>query len=206
MQALKGIISSRVSELEEMPNSQPGNDEMEMLGSVNDTLVEQQQAASCTQQVSDHQQKLFELQSQIHSLCTKQRNIENQKEKETRKCNILIGNVDEEQSESATQAAIHVFKDKLNVDLSPVYVTRLGKLKIGQRRPILVRMRSFEEKLTVLKKGKLLSGSGLYISEDLSKEEREKRKVLVNEMNEESREESLYQICRWPIDHQLKTT
>jgi predicted RNA-binding protein YlxR (DUF448 family) len=63
-----------------------------------------------------------------------------------------------------------------------VYATRLGKLKIGQRRPILVRIRSFEEKLTVLKKGKLLSGSGLYISEDLSKEEREKRKVLVNEI------------------------
>ena len=40
-------------------------------------------------------------------------------------------------------------------------------------------MRSFEEKLTVLKKGKLLSGSGLFISEDLLKEEREKRKVLV---------------------------
>ena len=64
MQALKGIIatlSSRVSELEEKLNSQPGNDEMEMLGSVNDTLVEQQQAASCAQHVSDHQQQLFEL-------------------------------------------------------------------------------------------------------------------------------------------------
>ena len=43
-------------------------------------------------------------------------------------------------------------------------------------------MRNSEEKLTLLKKGKLLSGTGIFLADDLSKEERKRRKVLVSEM------------------------
>ena len=39
-----------------------------------------------------------------------------------------------------------------------------------------------EEKLNVLKKGRLLSGSGIFLAEDLSREDRKKRKVQVREM------------------------
>ena len=53
---------------------------------------------------------------------------------------------------------LQVFKDKLKVDLSPVNTVRLGRFREGKRRLILVQMRNSEEKLTLLKKEKPLSG------------------------------------------------
>ena len=38
------------------------------------------------------------------------------------------------------------------------------------------------EKLNVLKKGRLLNGSGIFLAEDLLREDRKKRKVQVREM------------------------
>ena len=111
-----------------------------------------------------------------------QKSIEREKEREKRKCNVLLGNVEERDSVSATNAVLQVFKDNLSVDLSPVNAVRLGKFKVGQKRLILVQMRNFEEKLILMKKGKLLSGSGIFLADDLSKEERERRRILVSEM------------------------
>ena len=59
---------------------------------------------------------------------------------------------------------------------------RLGKFRVGQKRLILVQMRHFEEKLVLKKKGKLLSGSGIFPADDLSKEERRRRRILVSKM------------------------
>ena len=129
-----------------------------------------------------HQQKLQLLQSQVQSLTMQQKKIVKEKEREKRKCNVLLGNVEERRSESAVETVMRIFKDKLNIDLSPVNAMRLGKFKVGQKRLLLVKMRNFDEKLTLLKKGKLLSGSGLFLAEDMSKEERKIRKIQVSEM------------------------
>ena len=129
-----------------------------------------------------HQQKLQLLQSQVQSLTMQQKKIVKEKEREKRKCNVLLGNVEERRSESAVETVMRIFKDKLNIDLSPVNAMRLGKFKVGQKRLLLVKMRNFDEKLALLKKGKLLSGSGLFLAEDMSKEERKIRKIQVSEM------------------------
>ena len=74
-----------------------------------------------------------------------QKSIEREKEREKRKCGLVLGNVEERDSESAANAVLQVFKDKLSVDLSPVNAVRLGKFRVGQKRLILVQIRNFEE-------------------------------------------------------------
>jgi hypothetical protein len=71
-------------------------------------------------------------------------------------------------------------KEKLQIDQVPLYVTRLGKPTPSKRRLVIVKMKCFEDKLNVLKQAKRLSGSGMFVMEDLSKHEREERRSLVN--------------------------
>ena len=70
----------------------------------------------------------------------------------------------------------------MNVNLTPLHAGRLGKPKDSQKRLILVKMKSFEEKLHLLKKARLLNGSGIYLMGDMSIDERKKRRILVNRM------------------------
>ena len=99
--------------------------------------------------------------------------------------------MEEKNSESILelkQCVMNVFKDILQVDSAPIFVTRLGKPKADRRRLILVKMKSFDEKLSLLKKGKLLNGSDIFLMEDLSKSEREERKGLVSAMKQARKE------------------
>ena len=58
-------------------------------------------------------------------------------------------------------------------------MTKIGKAMAGRNRLILIKMNSFEEKLQLLKTARSLSGTGLFLMEDMSKKEKEKRKMLV---------------------------
>ena len=164
VQALKGIIvalTRGLSDLEEKLYSANDN-----TGQSNQNKVPESNTFPVREKVdsdaNEHQQKLQLLQSQVQSLTMQQKKIEKEKEREKRKCNVLLGNVEERRSESAveTETVRRVFNDKLNIDLTPMNAMRLGKFKVGQKRLLLVKMRNFDEKLTLLKKGKLLSGSG----------------------------------------------
>ena len=170
-------LTNRVSELEEkIAINTTDHSETEETQPANNTVI------AVSSNIEEHQQQLQLLQSQVQSLSMQQKITEREKEREKRKCNVLLGNIEEKHSESAVDAVLQVFKDKLKVDLSPVNAVRLGKFRDGKRRLILVQMRNSEEKLTLLKKGKLLSGTGIFLADDLSKEERKRRKVLVSEM------------------------
>ena len=58
-------------------------------------------------------------------------------------------------------------------------MTRIGKATAGRNRLILIKMNSFEEKLQLLKRARSLSGTGLFLIEDMLKKEKEKRRILV---------------------------
>ena len=104
--------------------------------------------------------------------------MERGKERERRKCNTLTSIVEEQNSETTSDTVLLVFSNKLGVYLTPVTAQRIGKANTSGPRLILVHMKYFEEKL--LKQGKKLSGTGKFLSEDLTKEER--KKTLVTEM------------------------
>ena len=126
-----------------------------------------------------HQKKLIQLQSQVDSLTAQQMDMKREKEKEKRKCNILLGNVEESESESIQEIKekiVSIFKDKLQVDLRPTHISRLGKPMTNKRRLVLVKLQCLDDKLRVLR------GSEIYIMDDLSKNEREERKKLVDIM------------------------
>ena len=66
--------------------------------------------ASCVKRVD--QEELLQLQSHIQSLTTQQRKMTEEKEKEKRKCNLLLGNLEESESKSSaitTQKVKDVF-------------------------------------------------------------------------------------------------
>ena len=185
-------LIARVTQLEGKLHSQScpsqGINDNSIQSDIRDTL---DPTLSVDQQSTDAQQQLVQLQNQIQSLTTQQIHLEREKEREKRKCNVLLGNVEEKNSESMLelkQCVMNVFKDILQVDSAPVFVTRLGKPQAGRRRLILVKMKSFDEKHSLLKNGKLLNGSGIFLMEDLSKSEREERKGLVSAMKQARKE------------------
>lgn len=179
-------LTSRVKYLEETLHSyscpvQTDVDNVSQLAT--NASPDQQQTSSS----SVSQQQLLYLQSQIQSLTTQQSRMAIEKEREKRRCNILLGNVQEDAAESTTTTAtmervITVFRERMGVDCTPVHVTRIGKQQAGRERLILVKLNSFGEKLQLLKKARSLSGSQIYLMEDLSKRDREKRAMLVTAM------------------------
>ena len=98
---------------------------------------------------------------------------------------MLLGNLEESSDEKADELVkkvVQVLQNKLSTPHTPVQAVRVGKKVVGKNRLVLVRMNTFREKLQVLKAAKLLKGSSIYLMEDLSKHERENRKLLVTAM------------------------
>ena len=121
----------------------------------------------------------------MQSLSSKHEKIERDKEREKRKCNLLIGNIAEEElvSDTTTKSLVEdLFQNKLKLELTPLQATRIGKKVDTKNRLILVKMNSMAEKIEVLKAAKLLKDTIIYIHEDLSFNERKRRKALVAEI------------------------
>ena len=138
-------LTSRVSELEEKSSNTVGHNESEEAPLLSNTVPAQEQVSSNVKQ----QQQL--LQSQVQSLTVQQKNIEREKDREKRKCNVVLGNVEKRDFESAANAVLQVFKDKLSVDLSPVNAVRLGKFRVGQKKinPGIYKCAIFRKKLSL---------------------------------------------------------
>ena len=129
-----------------------------------------------------------DIQAKLESLTARQNLLKSQREKEQRKLNVILGNVPEDLSESHEQ--LHhkvkgIFQESLRSECSPNYVTRLGKKDSSRNRLVLVKLSTNEEKMQLLQNAKYLRGTNLFIAEDLSKEDREKRRILVKEMKKE---------------------
>ena len=74
--------------------------------------------------------------------------------------------------------------ETLQVNCKPVHcqVLRIGKHGKYKNRLVLVKMKSFRERVAMAKAAKNLRGSAVFIMEDLSKSERNSRKVLVEKL------------------------
>ena len=129
--------------------------------------------------------KLEELESIVQSLSSKHEKIERDKEREKRKCNLLIGNIEEEElmSETSTESLVKdLFQNTLKLEFMPLQAVRISRKNDTTNRLILVKMNSMAEKIAVLKEAKHLRGTNTYIREDLSIDERKRRKILIDEM------------------------
>ena len=131
------------------------------------------------------------LQSQVRSLSSQQQKLVDEKEMEKRRCNLIVGNMEESIAEAPNKTMEKIttlFREKLKLDLMPKFVRRIGKAQGGKQRLILVRMENPTEKIEVMRSARFLRGSALFIMDDLSKKERDNRRVLVSAMKQARRE------------------
>lgn len=99
-------------------------------------------------------------------------------EKTLRKNNIVIFGL-QPNEENVLSYTIEQLNQLLTLNINTLHINNLIPLgKAENNPPILVQFTSFLTKLEVLKQCKKLKGTGVYICEDLSKEERENRKIL----------------------------
>ncbi|CAG9768347.1 unnamed protein product [Ceutorhynchus assimilis] len=103
----------------------------------------------------------------------------------TKKNNLIIFGLEETDEEDPYQVVLNLFSSILNInttkeEISAVY--RFGKA--SRTRPILVKFISYHKKSTILQNAKLLKGSEIAISLDLTKEERENQKILYRHLKE----------------------
>lgn len=150
------------------------------------TEQEIQHGSTNTQTVGKDQ--LSDLQLKVESLTTRQVNLEKAQERERRKCNVIVGNVEEDTNESAADVKTkveNIFSGSLKVGCKPLHAQRIGKFHQNKTRLILVKLESPNEKLAILKAARALKGSATFIKEDLSKTERDHRRKMVIVMKQE---------------------
>ena len=77
-----------------------------------------------------------------------------------------------------------MFRTKLNLEetIEIDRAHRSGKRKDNRARTIVLKLKNYEDKTTILKKGNLLKDTGIYINEDFSRETLEYRKTLWDEV------------------------
>lgn len=99
-----------------------------------------------------------------------------------RENNIIFYNIQVEDNKPLHETVIQFLYRWLGIQLEPCEINNvytLGKKKVGKKfPPILLRLTSHLKKRIILSKLKNLKGSGVSVSDDLSVEERERRKVI----------------------------
>ena len=129
------------------------------------------------------EKKLQDLEDKVISLTSKQVSLERERDKLQRKCNIIIGNLEESSNSTEDrEKVVEILQSKLNVEFSPLDMRRVGKKTEGKARIILVKFKTEQEKIQLLKKAPALKGSKLYLAEDLTIDERRERRIQVEEM------------------------
>ena len=133
---------------------------------------------------------------------------EEQKQRNQRKCNLVIFNLKESDYLDVDQ---RIEYDKVEVrkliekglgieNFCLERVTRLGRIEKDRNRPLLVKLGNENEKWSILSKNKELKKTEeyrkIYINRDLTKNEREKDKDLRNELTNRRMEDSEY---KWKI-------
>lgn len=133
--------------------------------------------------------QISDINSEIRAVKTKVTILENRDkqyseqlnfiQKELRKNNLIIFGLVEEDEEDILQKVLDLFNNtlKVSVEATEINITyRFGKKE--KSRPVLVKFVTTFKKIEVLKNGKLLKNTQVAISNDLTKEDREKQKIL----------------------------
>lgn len=150
-------------------------------------------------QITPLVRKVNNLESKFKQQETKMKKMENKFDNETRKKNILIYNLPLGENESSQTLEIEVLKFLHNMGVRCTsgdidYLTRLGKNKPGTK-PVLVKFTLLKKKLEVLSKRKKLKDTDYYINEDLSVEDKKRRKELLP-IIKQMRDEDKYAIIK----------
>ena len=67
-----------------------------------------------------------------------------------------------------------------NVDIDRAH--RTGKKTENRSRPIILKLKNYEDKSEIIRRGKMLKGTGINVNEDFSRETMEYRKELWNDV------------------------
>lgn len=103
-------------------------------------------------------------------------------ENKLRKFNLIAYGAPETSTEiDDIQAFLNIINNSLKVDcrfedIRDIY--RIGKVKQGSCRPLFVEFINYKLKLEVLKNAKALKGTGIFLSNDFTPEEQQRRKFL----------------------------
>ena len=106
-------------------------------------------------------------------------------EREIRKNNIVIQGVvdkDEEGPEEVkekVQGLLAQMGVEIDAEKEIMEIVRLGKFKIGKKRPILVKLQKWSKKLEIVRQTKNLKGSDFWIDDDYPKKIQEEKKTLI---------------------------
>ena len=120
-----------------------------------------------------------------------QGNLFEMRERELRRNNIIIIGMDETTSDQretikeVRELVQALFRDKLRVEAEPLSAMRIDKRESNRgRRPILVKMPTFEDKLRVIKNRKELRGSRILLKDDLTPSQRKEEEYILRVMKE----------------------
>ncbi|KAL3282335.1 hypothetical protein HHI36_005522 [Cryptolaemus montrouzieri] len=87
-----------------------------------------------------------------------------------------VGNIEEK--------VIDIARNSLQVELNSSDINDIYKVGKGAKKPVIVELISYRKKCQILKGANKLKGTSIFLSPDLSPEERAQHKMLVNHMNE----------------------
>ncbi|XP_031340978.1 uncharacterized protein LOC116169091 [Photinus pyralis] len=126
-------------------------------------------------------------------------------EQYTRRNNILIFGVREEDNEVLTDKVISLLNTRMGVKLDKGDIDRLHRFgKFGDKpRPIIIKFKGYEPKQAIIRKRKLLKGTPVVIKEDLTKERLSLFRELLSKVGNKncwSRDGKLY--CK--INNQIR--
>lgn len=135
-------------------------------------------------------QKIEVVEDRIEALETENRNLKkklNETEKILKKRNIILKGLAESESEDIVEKVIDLSKNKLGINLKIEDISecfRLGTPTQNKARPILLVLVSGIKKSELVSQRRLLKGSNIYISDDLSLEERKEKRLLGEKLKE----------------------
>ena len=103
-------------------------------------------------------------------------------ERKEKKPNLIFGNMPEEGGNDLANIQ-NLINNKMKCrDIEIKEVKRIGRRNEDRHRLLCVRLNSLRDKLNILKQGKALKGGSIFVTEDLTKEERLKKKDLLIEV------------------------
>lgn len=166
------------------PNKASNADIYKLLLNINKQNTEINKKLEEIQEKFKHEIKQIDV--KVELLEEENRKLKNQlsnTQKQLKKYNIFVYGVDEKETD--LKNVVEIIKNKLNINFEAYDIRdilRIGKKLENKTRPILVELSSYNKKLEILKNSGNLKGTGLYVCPDLTQQELEERKILIENL------------------------
>lgn len=146
-------------------------------------------------------EKMEKLEKRIKNLERENRELKvewQRREREEKRLNLILKGLREEENENTFDQINKILEDKLGDKMIQVgKAERIGRRKDGYKRPIVINLKNFEDKILLLKdRKKIFRGTGIYIDEDLTYQERRIKHFLIEKGKEAMKENKKYRIMK----------